>query len=54
LSEALAQFEKVVALDPDNADGWYNMGVALMQSGRKEEGERALQKARELNPVQYK
>jgi len=54
LTEARASFEKVVGMSPENADGWYNLGVALMQMGETDDGQKAMQKARELDPVRYK
>lgn len=54
LQQAKDAFDRVIAMDPDNADGWYNLGVALMQLGKTEEGQQAIQKARELDPDQYK
>lgn len=54
LQQAKEAFDRVIAMDPNNADGWYNLGVALMQMGQAEEGQKAIQKARELDPDQYK
>lgn len=53
LDESIAYFKEALAADGDNADVWYNMGVALLQSGRQQEAREALSKAATLNPDKY-
>lgn len=53
LDESIAYFQEALAADGDNADVWYNMGVALVQSGRQQEAREALSKAATLNPDKY-
>jgi adenylate cyclase len=47
---AIAEAERAVALDPNNADGYVNLGSALTWAGRAEEGIGLMEKAMRLNP----
>lgn len=49
LPEAIRYFERLVQLTPDDADVYYRMGNALLDSKRLEDAERAYQKALELS-----
>lgn len=46
----IAEAERAVALDPNNADGYENLGSVLTWAGRAEEGIGLVQKAMRLNP----
>lgn len=48
--KAIEYFTKVTQLKPDNANGWFDLGIAYMQNGKKEEGEAFIQKARTIDP----
>jgi adenylate cyclase len=48
--EALAHYERSVALNPNDANGLASMGHALAVCGRAEEGVRMVQRAMRLNP----
>jgi hypothetical protein len=50
LEEAIAEWKKVLELDPGNAKAHHNLGNALMWQGNLAEGTAQLQKARELDP----
>ena len=50
IDEAVAQFETVVKLTPDNAEGFYNLAKALKIKGKKLESETAYRRAKQLNP----
>jgi len=43
-------FEKAIALDPTNADAWFNKGYALAGLKRYDEAIAAFDKVKELNP----
>jgi|YNPNPStandDraft_1061719.scaffolds.fasta_scaffold56193_2 superkiller protein 3 len=45
---AIPYLEKAVQLKPDNANAWYNLGVAYVNCGRREDGEKAFDRAAEL------
>lgn len=47
---ALKSFEKVIELDPDNAQTWFNKGVTLGELGRHDDAFKAYEKAIKLNP----
>ena len=38
----------VVKAAPNNADAWFNLGLALLNQGRSEEGKKAVQSAAKL------
>ena len=50
LEEAITQWKKVLALDPNNAQAHNNLGNALMWKGDLAEGTAHLESARELDP----
>lgn len=43
-------FDKALALEPEHADTWFNLGYAREQAGSREGGLEALRRATELNP----
>ncbi|MCR4438411.1 MAG: tetratricopeptide repeat protein [bacterium] len=45
---AIPYLERAVQLKPDNANAWYNLGVAYVNCGRREDGEKAFDRAAEL------
>ena len=47
---AAAAWEKVTEVDPDNPDGWVNLGRAAVQEGDMERARIVLQKAMSLSP----
>jgi len=49
IDESSAQFENVIKLPPDNADGYYNLSRALKAKGKKAEADAAYRKAKQLN-----
>jgi Flp pilus assembly protein TadD len=51
VDEAIAFFEKALAIRPDHADTHYNLGTALLQKGRMDEAIARYQKALEIQPV---
>jgi Flp pilus assembly protein TadD len=50
MGEAEECLRKVVFLDSLNPNGWSNLGVVLLETGRYSEAVRALEKALELDP----
>ncbi len=48
--KAIEYFTKVTQLQPENANGWFDLGIAYMQVGNKEQGEAFIQKARTIDP----
>ena len=50
LDEALAQFQKAVAIKPDFLDGQDNLGVAMMQMGRVDDAIGQFRKVLDLKP----
>jgi tetratricopeptide (TPR) repeat protein len=50
LKGAAAAFEKVTEADPNNPDGWVNIGRAAVQEGDMERARKVLEKALELAP----
>jgi tetratricopeptide (TPR) repeat protein len=50
LKGAIAAFEKVTQADPDNPDGWVNIGRAAVQEGDMERARAVLEKALALSP----
>lgn len=53
-AEAIACYDKALAIDPRKADVWCNKGSALYALGRVEEAARCLEKATSLNPGDMK
>lgn len=49
-AEALALFERGVALSPDYAEGWHNLGLARRAAGRMEAAIEAYARSLELRP----
>ncbi|MDZ7271901.1 MAG: tetratricopeptide repeat protein [candidate division KSB1 bacterium] len=45
---AIPYLEKAVQIKPDNANAWNNLGVAYVNCGRREDGEKAFDRAAEL------
>lgn len=50
LEEALASFNNIVYIDPQNAGGWVNKGYCLFRLGRHEEALECYNKATEIDP----
>ncbi|HXX28699.1 MAG TPA: tetratricopeptide repeat protein [Terriglobales bacterium] len=50
LKGAQAAFEKITEADPDNPDGWVNIGRAAVQEGDMERARTVLEKALSLRP----
>ncbi len=50
LDKAVAEFEKAIELDPNNADAHRNLGTAYGEQGKWEEGAAAYERAIELDP----
>jgi adenylate cyclase len=48
--QAIAAAERAIALDPNNADGYANLGSILVNAGRPEETVSLIEKAMRLNP----
>lgn len=51
ISAALDALATATRIDPELADGWVNLGVALRAAGRREEAEAAFRRALEANPA---
>jgi adenylate cyclase len=49
-AQAIAEAERAIALDPNNAEGYVNLGSILVYAGRPEEGIELTEKAMRLNP----
>jgi Flp pilus assembly protein TadD len=47
---AIAEAERAIALDPNDADGYVMLGVILAFAGRPEEAIGLIEKAMRLNP----
>src|SRR5207248_1635881 len=47
---AIALLKEVVRLEPENYEGWLDLGISYAQKGFYQEAERCYAKARELNP----
>ncbi|MBO4232187.1 MAG: tetratricopeptide repeat protein, partial [Bacteroidales bacterium] len=43
--KAINAYERVLSIDPKNADAYYNMGVALFQNGDQQQAIGAFQNA---------
>ena len=50
MEEAISLFKKAIALRPNFADAYRNMGLALMESGKEEHAACYLEKALSLLP----
>ena len=50
LTGAAAVFKKITEIDPDNPDGWVNIGRVRVQEGNLTEARRVLDRAISLNP----
>lgn len=50
LKNAAIAFQKVTEIDPNNADGWVNLGRVAVQEGDLERGKEVLDRALALNP----
>jgi adenylate cyclase len=48
--QAIAEAERAIALDPNNADGYVNLGSILVNARQPEEGIKLSEKAMRLNP----
>lgn len=48
--EAIAQFERAIALDPNNAPAYQNLGIAALRANDPRTAEEKLNRALELNP----
>jgi tetratricopeptide (TPR) repeat protein len=48
-TSAIAKLQEAVALDHEFADGQYELGLALLEAGRRNEAEQALRRAKELD-----
>ncbi len=49
-AEAVASYDRVIAIDPGDADAWYSRGQALRCLGRQEEADVSQDKAVALDP----
>ena len=49
-TEAADWFDKALALEPEHADTWFNLGYAREQCGNRQGGQEAFGRAVELNP----
>jgi photosystem II stability/assembly factor-like uncharacterized protein len=54
LESQIAAFEHAVQKDPNDAEGWYQLGLCYEKAGRKEESAAAFNKARNLKPELFK
>jgi Flp pilus assembly protein TadD len=50
LDGAIAQFRSAINSEPNYAPAHYELGLALQQSGKKDEATKEFQKAAELDP----
>jgi tetratricopeptide (TPR) repeat protein len=46
--QAITSYDKVITIDPDDADAWYNKGDALNSLGKSDEAEKCYDKSKEL------
>jgi tetratricopeptide (TPR) repeat protein len=49
MTEAIAELQEAVRLDPQSGESHYQLGLALARAGRKDEGTTEVQKGRELS-----
>jgi tetratricopeptide (TPR) repeat protein len=49
-SLAIDTFNRVLVLDEENANALFNLGITYLNLGKKEEGEKLIQRAIELDP----
>lgn len=52
--EAVTCFDRVLAINPRNANTWFNKGVALATLGRREEAIACCDRVLEINPKNAK
>jgi tetratricopeptide (TPR) repeat protein len=50
-ADAVASYQKAIALDPNNGAYHYNMGLAYVRGGKMEEGKAALTHAAQIDPA---
>lgn len=50
LSDAIMRFKLVVWLEPGNAEAWYQLGCAYVQSGKNDLAVKALRKSQQIRP----
>ena len=50
VDQAIRDFRKAIALNPNSADAWLWLGIALRKSNQPAEARKAIEKALELNP----
>ena len=50
LDQVVASLQQRLREDPDNAEGWHMLGLALRESGQHEESAQAFRRAMELEP----
>lgn len=48
--EAMAAYDRALAIDPENEEAWQYRGLSLSQLGRQEEAELSFAKALQINP----
>jgi Flp pilus assembly protein TadD len=48
--EAIRDFRKAIALNPNSADAWLWLGIALRKSNQEAEARKAIEKSLALNP----
>jgi tetratricopeptide (TPR) repeat protein len=48
LAQAIAAYQQAIVIDPTLADAFYNLGVSLQQTGRREEAIPFLTQAKSL------
>jgi adenylate cyclase len=49
--KAISSYRKAIALDPNDADGYYGLGNVMNWAGRPEEAGKLIKKAMRLNPM---
>jgi tetratricopeptide (TPR) repeat protein len=50
IDQAIRDFRTAIALNPNSADAWLWLGVALRKSNQPEEARKAIQKSLQINP----
>ena len=53
MDEAVAQFQKAVEINPNDAEAQYNLGNAFFQKGQLDEAVAQFQKALEIDPNSF-